>query len=218
MKRYLPFLIIIIGLLLAAGFFYLLTLNSGRRAGSGPQASNGLSGAEPPHVRGEPNAQVTLEEFGDFQCPSCGVLHLEMKKIEAEFGPRMKVIFRNFPLTQIHRNALAGARAAEAAGMQNRFWEMHDWLYENQKAWSDAPDPQPIFTEAARTLGLDVDKFAKDISSKEVRQRIVADYNRGQSLGVGGTPTVYVNGQMVPDIAPDSIRKAINAALNGKAQ
>lgn len=218
MKRYLPFLIIVAGLALAVGFFFLLSSN-GRRMTT-PAASNsaGAPGADPPRLRGEANAQVTLEEFGDFQCPSCGTLHPEMKKIEAEFGPRLRVIFRHFPLTQIHRNAVAGARAAEAAGMQGRFWEMHDWLFENQKAWSDQPDPQPLFNEAARTLGLDVDRFSKDVSSPEVRQRIVLDYKRGQSLGVGGTPTVFVNGQMVPDIAPSSIRDAINAALNGKTK
>lgn len=218
MKRYLPFLIIVAGLVLAVGLFFLLS-SRGRRMNTPTSSNNaGAPGAHPPQVRGEANAPVTLEEFGDFQCPACGAFHPELKRIEAEFGPRLRVIFRHFPLTNIHRNALAASRAAEAAGMQGRFWEMHDWLYENQKAWSEAPDPLPLFNEAVRTFGLDVDRFTKDINSKEVRQRIIDDYNRGRSLGVGGTPTVYVNGQMVQDIAASSIRDAINAALNGKAK
>src|SRR5258708_3411139 len=102
-------------------------------------------GILPPHAKGDINAPVTVEEFADFQCPPCAALHYELRMIEAKYGSRLRVVFRNYPLQQIHKNALLAARASEAADMQSHFWEMHDRLYEKQDEWSNAADARQRF-------------------------------------------------------------------------
>jgi protein-disulfide isomerase len=166
MKRTLPFLIIA-AVLVAAGViaWYLkqsavekpvATFTQTASSPASP-AKVGEPGAEPPHVSGNPKAPVTLEEFGDFQCPPCGALHPMLKTLQQEFGPRLRLIFREFPLVPAHQHALAAARSAEAAGMQGKFWEMHDLLYDNQKLWSNAIDVRPIFEDYATKIGLDLE-------------------------------------------------------------
>jgi protein-disulfide isomerase len=239
MKRNLPFIIIALVLVVAlAGGAYLMrssqsaqgtnnNLNANKGvAGSSPSAPSPTPlgtpapGAEPAHVRGEASAPVVLEEYGDFQCPPCGALYPLMKKIEGEYGTRLRVVFREFPLAKIHKNALDAARAAEAAGLQGRFWEMHDMIYEKQGNWNVMPDARPVFQEFARELKLDLDRFNSDMDSLQVNSRISADMSRGDSLGVKGTPTIFLNGQEVaPDnVTPEGLRAAINAASKGKGQ
>ena len=173
------------------------------------------SGAEPPWVRGNANAPVTLEEFADFECPSCGAYYPELKKIESEFGDRLRVVFRERPLVPPHQHALMAAQAAEAAGLQNRFWEMHDKLYENQKTWSEANDLVPIFVDYAKQIGLDTDRFMKDLNGEEVAKRIFQDGKRAHALNVAGTPTFFVNGKEAKDEQwkPEGLRAMINQAL-----
>jgi protein-disulfide isomerase len=155
---------------------------------------------------------VTLEEFGDFQCPPCGLFHPVLKTMEKEFGPRLRVVFREYPLVPTHAHALSAARAAEAAGLQNKFWEMHDMLFETQKAWEDAENVQPIFEGYATKIGLDLAKFRRDSKSEAVEQRIFLDGKRARDLGVQGTPTVFLNGREVPfeSLAPVRLRVLIN--------
>jgi protein-disulfide isomerase len=143
-----------------------------------------------------------------------------MKKIEAESGSRVRVVFRENPLAKIHKNALDAARAAEAAGLQGRFWEMHDLLYERQGDWSVMPDARPVFQGFARELKLDLDSFTSDMDTLQVNSRIQADMSRGESLGVKGTPTVFINGsELSPaNMTLEGIRAAINAAPKGKGQ
>src|SRR5207253_8162952 len=100
------------------------------------------------------SSPVVVEEYGDYQCPPCGELYPDLKKIESEYGHQLHFVFHYFPLTGIHKNAMAAACAAEAARLQNKFWEMHDRLYRNQKAWVDEENPRPIFVSYARELGL----------------------------------------------------------------
>lgn len=161
-------------------------------------------------------APVTIEEFGDYQCPPCGLLHPELKKIEKEYATQARFVFSNFPLPQMHANALVAAGAAEAAGLQDRFWQMHDRLYDNQAEWNTATDARSIFIKYARELGLDANRFARDMDGARVKARIVFDLQRGQQLGVIGTPTLFINGQQLrPDMmTPDGIRAAINYVLN----
>lgn len=172
-------------------------------------------GAEPAHFRGGAEAPVILEEFADFQCPSCAALTKEVKSVAPEFGARLKIVFRNFPLTSIHKHALEAAKAAEAAGLQGRFWEMHDLLYDTQSRWADAEDARPIFAEYARTLKLDLERFWRDMDSPQVNERILADMRRGRSLGVYGTPTVFINEREIPyqSTTADGLRAAIKEAL-----
>ena len=225
MKRILPF--VIIALVLGAG---LLTARYLQRASSEtPQPSpapsispvssapnSGEAGAEPAHALGDAKATVTLEEFGDFECPPCGVLHPILKSLESEYGPaKVRIIFREFPLVPNHVHALAAARAAEAAGLQGRFWEMHDMIYEHQKDWHEAFDVRPIFEGYAKTIGLDVEQFTRDNTSEIVERRIFLDGKRAHSLGVQGTPTVFLNGKEVPfqSLAPDKLKELINNEL-----
>lgn len=227
MKRALPFLIIVI-VLAAAGVIAWEMKQSAVQppvAAPRPTASApaippkvGEPGAEPPHAQGDPKAPVTLEEFGDFQCPPCGLLHPVLKTMQQEFGPALRIIFREFPLVPAHQYALAAARAAEAAGMQGKFWEMHDLIYENQKSWSNAFDVRPIFEGYATKIGLDVEKFKRDLSSETVAQRIFQDGKRGRSMGVQGTPTVFINGREVPfeSLAPEKLRVVIKFELARK--
>ncbi len=228
MKRVLPFIIIV--LVLVAGLltaWYLqrstaetpvarLMANPSPSASPTTTAKTADPGAEPAQVLGSANAPVTLEEFGDFECPPCGVLHPILKQFEGEFGPtKLRIVFREFPLVPTHAYALAAARAAEAAGLQGKFWEMHDTLYENQKAWHGAFDVRPIFEGYATRIGLDVDQFRRDNSSEIVERRIFLDGKRGHALGVTGTPTVFLNGREVPfeSLAPDKLKALINSEL-----
>ena len=230
MKRALPFLIIGIVLVIAVvAALYLTRSTTGpvtppAPAPASPAASNGTTpsngpatetGANPPHTHGPADAPVTLEEFGDFECPPCGMLHPVLQTMEKEFGPRIRIIFREFPLVPTHVHALAAARSAEAAGLQGKFWEMHDLLYENQKAWHDAFDARPIFEDYATRTGLNMEKFRSDSSGEIVAQRIFLDGKRGHAMGVSGTPTVFLNGREVPfeSLAPDKLRALINAQL-----
>ena len=218
MKRLLPFAIIIIVLVgaIAAGWVVLRSTRDQQNTSTPtPDPKREVKGAEPPHVRGNPNAPVTLEEFGDFQCPSCGSYHPELKKIEAEFGDKLKVIFRELPLLPTHEHALMAAQAAEAAGLQGKFWEMHDLLYENQTKWAEQKDLVPVFVDYAKQLGLNPDQFMKDLSGETVTQRIFQDGKRAHSLGLKGTPSFFVNGKEAKDEQwkPEGLRQMIRDAI-----
>jgi NhaA family Na+:H+ antiporter len=220
MKRYLPIVIILVVLAAALGLAWML-LRSSRQAANANANANIADpgaeppGAEPPQVRGNANAPVTVEEFADFQCPSCGTYYPELKKIENEFGDRLRVVFRERPLVPPHEHALMAAQAAEAAGLQGRFWEMHDKLYENQTAWSEAKDLVPVFVDYAKQIGLDTDRFMKDINGEVVSTRIFQDGKRAHALGINSTPTFFVNGKEAKDdqMKPEGLRAMINQAL-----
>jgi protein-disulfide isomerase len=169
------------------------------------------------HARGSADAPVTLEEFGDFQCPPCGRLAGSLQEIEKDYGARLRVIFRNFPFA-IHEHAREAAYAAEAAGLQGHFWEMHDLLYREQANWSKTKDVQPLFTSYAGMLGLNLDRFKTDMSSEKVKEKVESDQNRGEALGVKNTPTIFINNQSVPptSLNPIALRAAIDAALREK--
>jgi protein-disulfide isomerase len=117
--------------------------------------------------------------------------------MEEEFGDKLHVTFREFPLVPTHQHALAAASAAEAAGLQGKFWEMHHMIYDHQKEWSKQFDVRPIFEGYAKQIGIDVDRFKKDVDSDAVANRIMQDGKRGHSMGVKGTPTVFINGREV---------------------
>jgi protein-disulfide isomerase len=215
-KSYLPFIIIVVVLLVAIGGGTLLFRASKRSVAPTQKAtSSGLAGAKPPHVKGSENAPVTLEEFGDFECPPCGIFYPELKKLEADYsGDKLRIIFRQFPLPQVHKYALIAAYAAEAAGFQGRFWEMYDKLYSDQATWSKAPDPRPFLLDYARQIGLDVNRFVQDINSSEAQARVTLDQQRGHSLGVKGTPTIFINGRMLPPETTDKmLRDMIDEGL-----
>jgi len=169
------------------------------------------------HARGSADAPVTLEEFGDFQCPPCGRLAGPLQEIEKDYGAHLRVIFRNFPFA-IHEHAREAACAAEAAGLQGHFWEMHDLLYREQANWSQTKDVQPLFTSYGGTLGLNLDRFKADMSSEKVKEKVESDQKRGEAIGVKNTPTIFINNESVPptSLNPTALRGAIDAALREK--
>ncbi len=139
------------------------------------------------------NSKVTVVEFGDFQCPACGSVHPLIKQIVADNKDNMTLVYRNFPLSQ-HANAQIAAEAAEAAGEQGKYWEMHDLLYEKQEEWSENKKPLDIFVSYANALQLDVNKFKQSINENKFAQKILADQTDGNALGVNSTPTFYIDG------------------------
>ena len=149
------------------------------------------------HTAGNQSAKITLEEYGDYQCPGCGQVEPTIAKLRKDFGDKVQFIFRNFPLASYHPNARAAAAAAEAAGLQGKFWEMHDKLFSNRTDWSgvSADKRDKIFDEYAKQIGLDMDKLKKDISSNKVAQKIAFDQAIGKASGVSGTPSVFLNGR-----------------------
>jgi protein-disulfide isomerase len=179
--------------------------------------ASGMDEAKSIHVLGNPDAPVTLEEFGDFQCPPCGMLSGPINQLEQDYRPRLRVIFRHFPLT-MHRHAREAALASEAAGQQGRFWQMHDVLYREQAVWSEAADVRPLFDTYAGTLGLNIDRFNKDMESDEVKRRVDADHLRGTALGITITPTLFINDRALPNasLSPPSLHSAVEAAINVK--
>ena len=185
---------------------------------AGPAFTYGRPGAEPMHVRGDPGAPVVLEEFGDFECLPCSKLFPVLEQLEHDYDKRLVVVFREHPLT-MHHFALDVARAAEAAGLQGKFWEMHDTLYRNRATWVRAPYIRPYLNDYATALQLDVDRFKEDMDAKTVADRIVADEGRGDSLGIDRTPVVFVNGEkvLVTDLNENGLRALIEKALAAKA-
>jgi len=168
--------------------------NTNRQSSIPPNAP---LGAQPPNFLGSQNSPVTVEEFADFQCPSCGATHPVMREIQGKFGQRIKFIFRNFPLP-MHDKAYDAAAAAEAAALQGKFWDMHNLLYTNQQQWSSDPNYKQTFKSYAEKIGLDVDKWEADAAGLQARNRVQADMDRGKALNITSTPTVFVNGKSVP--------------------
>lgn len=152
------------------------------------------------HVLGPKTQKVVLIEYGDYQCPGCGKMYQPVHDITDKYGDKLTFIFRNMPLTNLHPNALAAATAAEAAGLQDKYFEMHDMLYQTQDAWGTATvaDRTNIFADYAAQLGLDVNKFKADLSSKDITDKINRDIKTGrQDFKVDATPTFVLNGQKV---------------------
>lgn len=144
------------------------------------------------HHEGNSRGAITLVEYGDFECPHCGLAYPLVKRLLKEKGSELRFVFRNFPLSEIHPNAFASAIAAEAAGKQGKFWEMHDLIFENQDSLS--PD---FLMSLAEDLGLDLEKFTKDSGSEEIKNKIEMDFEGGVHSGVNGTPTFFLNGLRV---------------------
>jgi protein-disulfide isomerase len=143
------------------------------------------------HVMGASSAPVTLLEYGDYQCPYCGEAYPIVKRLQESLGDQLRFVFRNFPLTQMHPQAEFGAELAESAGAHGKFWEMHDFVYENQRRLAD---PTPFFEFAKDRLRLDPGQVRQEVASHAHLPRIQEDFMGGVHSGVNGTPTFYVNG------------------------
>jgi protein-disulfide isomerase len=216
MKRYLPFIIVVVVALVTLATGTVLYRAKRPAVLTIPKSAlvPGSGATDSMHIRGPASAPVTLEEFGDFQCPPCGKLSDPINQLEREYRPRLRVIFRHFPLP-IHAHAREAAFASEAAGLQGRFWEMHDLLYREQSVWSEAGDVGPLFNSYAGMLRLNVDRFKKDMESEQVEEHVASDQKHGAALGVHTTPTVFLNDRALAptSLNPTGLRAAIDAAM-----
>ena len=196
-KQFIGILVVVIGLLVG-----VFALTGGNKEGS--NGGGDSSGQASNHVVGPENAKVTLIEYGDFQCPACKSYFPIVSQLKQTYADKIKFQFRHYPLVQIHPNAFLGSRAAEAAGKQNKFFEMHDVLYENQDTWSSGANPTPILESYATQLGLNLEQFKADLNSPAVADVINADAKAAQALGATSTPTFVLNGKRI-DKNPQSM-------------
>lgn len=164
---------------------------------------------------GGKDAAVTLVEYSDFQCPACGAYFPVVSGLHNTYGDALKIVYRNYPLTQVHANAQLAAQAAEAAGIQGKFFDMHGLLFQNQKAWSAEADPTATFIGYAASLDLDEAKFTTDLTSTVVKNNIRDDIRSGDASNISGTPTFFLNGIKIEN--PNGLepfKVLIDAALN----
>jgi protein-disulfide isomerase len=147
--------------------------------------------------RGPENAQVTLVEFGDYQCPSCAAYHPFVKEILNRYPTQLRLEFHHFPLITIHPNAMAASKAVEAAGEQGHYWEMHDAIFEYQPQWSSAPDPKPIFAAIANRIGINGTILVQTMENPRIQERILQDVQQGDKSRVQAVPTFFIDGQQV---------------------
>jgi protein-disulfide isomerase len=195
--------------LVTTSFFVLVSCSSSQQSASKSRnaSTNSMNyeelyakapaGAIPAHFKGGQNASVVIEEFADFQCGACAATHPIVKELQATYGSQIKIIFRNYPLP-MHSKAFDAALAAEAAGLQGKFWEMQNLLFTNQNFWATEPDYKKIFESYAERLGLDLEKFKNDMSGAQTKSRVQEDIKRGMALRVQSTPTFFLNGKPVP--------------------
>jgi protein-disulfide isomerase len=142
------------------------------------------------HIVGDPNAPVTLVEYGDYECPACGLAFPIVKAVQKHFGKQLRFVFRHFPLTQVHPHAESAAETAEFAGAHGRFWEMHDGLFENQGILG-----LPLYIALAAGIGLSEDALTEALENGTFRPKVRSDFMGGLRSGVNGTPTFFINGK-----------------------
>ncbi len=207
------FLIIIVlivwGMIVASGKSAAVTANGGVTpiAISHPLSSDDWT-------QGSSTAPVTLVEYADFQCPACSTYSPVISRLLKEEAGKVYFGYRYFPLPQ-HGNALSSAYAATAAGLQGKFWEMHDILFDKQADWQDVADPTSLYVGYAKTLNLDIAKFTADMSSDAVKARVEAGSQDSKALGLDYTPTLFLNGKRIAN--PQSY-EAFKALIEAAAQ
>ena len=211
-------LIIIIGSVIATFLFlvgaYTMT--------SKPQETFFAEVAKPnktDHSKWSKDNKIVLVEYSDFQCPACQLYEQMISALEEDpeaknVMEKVTLVYRNFPLDQIHPNAREAAYAAEAAGKQDKFFPMHDLLFENQTAWSEQPDPTQVFEGYAKELNLSLDQYKKDYDSSAVREKVQADFLSGTNADVQGTPTFFLNGSKIQNPrSPEELIDILTKAL-----
>lgn len=164
---------------------------------------------------GGKDASVVIVEYSDFQCPACGAYFPVMKGLQEAYGDKLKIVYRNYPLTSLHPNAQLAAQAAEAAGIQGQFFVMHDLLFGNQQTWSAEADPTNTFIGYATSIGLDIEKFKTDLTSDATFSAVKEDIRSGDKSNVDSTPTFFLNGFQIEKNPQglDPFKALIDAAL-----
>lgn len=219
-KAWIIFVIIVIAIL--GGLIALSKKDSINVSGldqSKIQPASAANGNIAEHVFGNQSGKTTLIEYGDYQCPVCGRAYPILKEVSDTYKDKLTFVFRNNPLTTVHPNARAGSAAAEAAGLQGKYWEMHDMLYEKQNDWSDSSPDQRVgfFVKYAQAVGVkDINKFKTDMDSKAVSDKINFDLALGKKIPVEGTPTLLLNGKNIDGSVwgdVDKLKSAVEDAL-----
>jgi protein-disulfide isomerase len=216
MKKYIPTILIAIAILFVVVFIArALMAPDSSQIGS---TSSDLSQENKDALKtgatiGDPNSKVVVTEFGDYQCPACAAWHTFVKDtMLPKYQDKILFVFKNFPLP-IHKNAKAGAYAVEAAGLQGKFWEMHNIVYENQSEWENESNPNGKFEEYANRVGLNIDQWKKDIESSKIKDLVEKDTKLGEKLNLPGTPSFLVNGVLVQTKSEADLTQAIGQAL-----
>lgn len=206
MKKHIGKISIIgIALVLAGAFWY--AGQAGERANEGVVIEA--------NVKGNPEAVVTLTEHSDFQCPACAAAAPVVDSILEAYGDQVRFEYKHFPLVSIHPLAIPAARAAEAAGQQGKFFAMHDLLFENQRAWSTAPNPTAIFMSYAEEIGLDVPMFRRHLDASVIEDHVRAEFEEARELGLTGTPTFFLNGERMNFQSYEEMAAQVEAAVLG---
>jgi protein-disulfide isomerase len=181
-----------------------------------PALLSATKGAVPANFLGSETAPVVIEEFADYQCGACANAAPILKEINSMYGNRIKFVFRNFPLASFDKSYDA-AVAAEAAGLQdrNKFWEMQNQIFKNQRIWSNSTAYKTMFEDYAKLIGLDVERFKSDVAGISAKSRVDADLQRARDAGITSTPTVFINNVAVPyeQLNVASLQSLINAEL-----
>lgn len=165
------------------------------------------------HIRGNPEAKVRLIEYGDFQCPGCGQVEPFIQQLLKDFPDKFAFAYRDFPLPS-HKHAMLAAQYAEAAGLQGKYWEMHDAIFAGQKEWSGPGDSSPIFRKYAESIQLDMVKLQQDIESDGVKNNVEDEKNGAAKFNVNSTPTFFLNAKKIQPSNYDEFKTLIDNALN----
>lgn len=206
-------IILAVVLVAFAGLFFLM--NSDDNDVSSESEADILTVQSTDYRKGAEGSSVYLIEYADFQCPSCAAVYPVTNQMYEEFGDQIEFVFRHFPLTSIHQNAMAAHRAAEAAGNQGKFWEMHDLLFERQQSWSSSTSAVSVFEGYAQELELDMDQYRTDASSESTSKAINQSVSSGLDVGVQGTPSFFLNGEQMPiPQTVDEFRELLQSAID----
>jgi len=181
--------IILATLVFVGGAIFFLS----KPEGPPKQTSETLLLGDNPPMTSTASGAVKLVEFGDYQCPACGAYHPMLVQVLEQFGDQVNFIFREFPLPQ-HTNAMITSQAAVAAGLQGKYWDMHNKLYDTQAEWAESTDMETVLTGYAKDIGLDVEQFIKDLESSAVKDTVNAGLADGNAVGINSTPTFFLNG------------------------
>jgi protein-disulfide isomerase len=192
-----PVIVIILAVAVAAGAAVYLSRqpDESSTTNAAPLKAADLKGGG--HFRGPEDAKITLVEFGDYQCPSCAAYHPFVKEILNRYPKQVRLEFHHFPLISIHPNSMAASKAAEAAGLQGHYWEMHDALFEYQPSWSTRPDPKPTFASIANSIGINGTILTQSMDNPQLQDRILKDVEQGNTVGIQAVPTFFIDGQQV---------------------
>lgn len=212
MKRTFFWIAIVGGLFV---FLFLLSRLGTGSANTGPSGNLALVDevTTEDHIKGNPNASITFVEYSDFQCPACASAYPVVDRLVKQYPNDVRVVYRHFPLTSIHRNAQLAAQASEAAANQQAFWEMHDALFNTQAQWQNQPDPTEFFAKLAESLGLNAEQFRSELDSSETRDKVKEDTQRANANRLNSTPSFFLNGELFQFRTYDEFTTAVEERL-----